>query len=104
MTAFELWHIEAIGYCLGTETTATSSKKKGRDTQNQDEELPRAGGDCTTWRNGGLKPRRGGHSILISTQQVTDVAMLLVAFYAHFKRQQKERGGIVFGIQLRVTY
>ena len=40
MTAFDFWHIETIRYCLGIETTAPSSKKGDRNTQDEDEELP----------------------------------------------------------------
>ena len=38
MAAFEFWQIESIAYCLGTETTDPNSKKRGRDTQDEDEE------------------------------------------------------------------
>ena len=42
VTAFEFWHIEAIGYCLGTETTppTTTSGKRDRDTADEEDELP----------------------------------------------------------------
>ena len=41
MTAFVFWHNEAIGYCLGIETTAFTSNKRGRDTTYQNhEEIP----------------------------------------------------------------
>ena len=45
VTAFEFWRIEAIGYCLGTEITpptqsTTNNKKRGRDTPDEEDELP----------------------------------------------------------------